>query len=359
MNIGATHALAVATDNLIEDLKIPEDYWMTLQTGSREHRKEGLTGEAWKVPVGDFTESALYTQSVLSKLSNVSNSGQFITNDIGFSASVLFSRPERKGGKRAGGGPGQKIWDQMAKESKCVCEIKNKDELCCARAIVTMREYTKRQAGQQNTFENIRQDRGKNSQQLKEAKKLHEEAGVPEGPCRLEEIAKFQDYLGPQGYRIIVVDATKGGVIFTSEAFQEASKTIALVKSVYMDDKNKEKAHYDGLYSIRGFMNPTYFCNRCCKGYNTEDGAHHNCQAQNCPACKQSSKTEQGCPDFTLWSKPDGSCKVYRREFYGETCFANHPIQYKTVDKDLEKMKRKLEQDLGEELPSIVEMKSV
>ena len=55
LNIGATHALAVATDNLIEDLKIPEDYWMTLQTGSREHRKEGLTGETWKVPVGDFT----------------------------------------------------------------------------------------------------------------------------------------------------------------------------------------------------------------------------------------------------------------------------------------------------------------
>ena len=91
----------------------------------------------------------------------------------------------------------KKIWDQIAKESMCVCETKNKDELCCARAIVTMREYTKRQAGQQNTVENIRQDRGKNSQQLKEAKKLHEEAGVPEGPCGLEEIAKFQDYLGP------------------------------------------------------------------------------------------------------------------------------------------------------------------
>ena len=40
----------------------------------------------------------------------------------------------------------------MAKESKCVSEIKNKDELCCARAIVTMREYAKRQAGKENTF---------------------------------------------------------------------------------------------------------------------------------------------------------------------------------------------------------------
>ena len=54
LNIGATHAIAVATENLIEDLKIPEDYWMTLQIGSLEHRKEGLTGETWKVPVGDL-----------------------------------------------------------------------------------------------------------------------------------------------------------------------------------------------------------------------------------------------------------------------------------------------------------------
>ena len=60
-----------------------------------------------------------------------------------------------------------------------------------------------------------------------------------------------------------------------------------------------------------------------------------------------------------LWAKPDRSCKVCRRAFYGEQCFANHLIQYETVDKDLEKMKRKLEQDLEEELLSTVEMKSV
>ena len=126
LNIGAMHAIAVGTDNLIEELKIPEDYWMTLQIGSREHRRKGLTGETWKLPVGDFTNRALHTQSLLHRLSHVLNSGQFITNDVGFSASVLCSRPERKGGKRADAGPGEKIWDQMAKESKCVCEIKTK-----------------------------------------------------------------------------------------------------------------------------------------------------------------------------------------------------------------------------------------
>ena len=70
---------------------------MTLQIGSREHRKEGLTGESWGVPVGDFTGRAAYPQALLQKLSNVLNSAQFITNDVGFSASVLFRRPETKG----------------------------------------------------------------------------------------------------------------------------------------------------------------------------------------------------------------------------------------------------------------------
>ena len=175
----------------------------------------------------------------------------------------------------------------MAKESKCVREIKNKDSLCCGRAIVVMREYANRQRGDPNTFENIRQDRGKNTPQLKEAKKLHKEANVPEGLGGLEEIEKFQEYLGPQGFRIIVVDATRGGVIFKGDKCEDAGKTIALVKSVNVDENNQEKAHYDGLYSITGFMNRSYFCKKCCKGYNSEDSAHHRCQAKNCPECKK------------------------------------------------------------------------
>ena len=59
----------------------------------------------------------------------------------------------------------------------------------------------------------------------------------------MEEIEQFQDYLGPQGYRIIVVDAVRGGVIFKGDTFREVEKTIALVKSVYVDDEHAEKAY--------------------------------------------------------------------------------------------------------------------
>ena len=359
LNIAATYAIAEATDNLIEELKIPEDYWMTLQIGSKEHRRDGLTGETWKVDVGDFTKRAAMTQGVLQKLSHVLNSGEFITNDVGFSASVLFSRPERKGGKRASAGPGQKIWEKMAKESKCVCEIKNKDSLCCARAIVVMREYARRQAGEPNTFENIRQDRGNNTQQLKEAKKLHKDACVSEGLCGLEEIETFQEYLGPKGFRIIVVDATQGGVIFKGDKYEDENKIIAIVKSVYVDENNQEKAHYDGLYSIPGFMNRSYFCKKCCKGYNSEDSAHHRCQVKNCPACKRNTtKHEEGCGNFTLWGKPDRSCRICRREFYGEQCFRAHLIETVEEDKDMKKIRGGLEQQLNEPLTPILEMKS-
>ena len=63
---------------------------MTLQIGSREHRKEGLTGETWKVPVVDFMERPTYTQAILKNLSHVLNSGQFVTNDIAVSACFIF-----------------------------------------------------------------------------------------------------------------------------------------------------------------------------------------------------------------------------------------------------------------------------
>ena len=120
------------------------------------------------------------------------------------------------------------------------------------------------------------------------------------------------------------------------------------------------KAHYDGLYSIPGFTNRSYFCHRCCKGYNTEDSAHHNCEAQNCPACKRSkSKDEDGCQDFKLWAKPDRSCIMCRREFCGEDCFVNHLIKQQIEDPSLKRAKKKWEEEYGEDLPPIVEMKSV
>ena len=58
---------------------------------------------------------------------------------------------------------------------------------------------------------------------------------------RYEEIQKFQDYLGPMGYQLIGVEATRGGVIFKGDKYEDEAKIIAPVKSVYGDEQNQEK----------------------------------------------------------------------------------------------------------------------
>ena len=79
--------------------------------------------------------------------------------------------------------------------------IKNQDELSCARAIVTMKEYVDGDPDKQ--YDNLR--RGRPIQE-RLPKQLHQDAGVPEGPCGIAELEQFQTFLGRQGYNIIVVD---------------------------------------------------------------------------------------------------------------------------------------------------------
>ncbi|CAH3187981.1 unnamed protein product [Porites lobata] len=339
LGVEAVYALTEGMDTMVEDMEIDlKNYDLALQIGSKEHFKESSnTGETWHIPADDYFHRLQMTQSMLDHIARVLNSGEF-SSDRGFSASMTLLRRDVKGGKRAGYKPGAKIWEEVVKELRCVHEIKNKDKLCCGRAIVVMREYAKKKAGEKNCYENIRQDRGKNSQQLKEAKQLYAAAGVPEGSCGYEEIQKFQDYLGPMGYQLIVVDPVRGGVIFTGEQYKFAPKVIQIVKTYYEDSDGKTKAHYDGLYSVAAVMNRCKFCRYCCKGYNTEDAKHHNCLHANCPSCmRRRNEKSEGCPDYTGWSKPTITCRTCGRSFYGEDCYRDHLVQKKKEESKMEK----------------------
>ena len=329
LGVAAVQAITEGIDGVIQDMEVdPSKYDLALQIGSKEHRKEsGTTGETWHVPADNYYKRLTMTQVLLRHMASVLNSGEFISSDRGFSASMTLIKRDVKGGKRTGYKPGTKIWSEVVKEMKSVHEITNDDELCCGRAIVVMREYAKKKAGEPNTFETIRRDRGKNSQQLKEAKLLHQDAGVPEGLCGHEEIEKFQQLLGPQGYQLIVVDPARGGVIFTGEQYKSAPKVIQLAKTYYEDNNGDPQAHYDGVFSIAPVFNRCKFCRYCCKGYNTEDSKHHNCLNNNCPSCLRTrGSVSVGCPDYTGWSKPTITCRQCCRSFYGEDCYKDHLI---------------------------------
>ena len=155
LGVEAVYALTEGMDSMMEDMAIdPKEYDLALQIGSKEHFKEsGNTGETWHIPAEDYFKRLQMTQAMLGHIANVLNSGEFISSDRGFSASMTLIRRDEKGGKRSGYKPGSKIWEEVVKELRCVHEIKNKDKLCCGRAIVVMREYAKKKAGEKNCYE--------------------------------------------------------------------------------------------------------------------------------------------------------------------------------------------------------------
>lgn len=125
--------------------------------------------------------------------------------------------------------------------------IKKKDKLRCALAIVTI----KAKADQDPQYHNIMH--GRRCQQHR-AKTLHKDAGVPEGPCGLDELKQFQTYLGSEGYQLILLEGLKGKIIFKDRTFDQAAKTITLLKM---------ENHYHGITTILSFLNRGYFCRHC------------------------------------------------------------------------------------------------
>ena len=147
----------------------------------------------------------------------------------------------KKGGKGpASKNPNRLPFDLMHKKKNCMIKIKNTDDLCCTRALVTMQEYVDGDPDKQ--YRNLRDGR---PIQERLAKQLHQDAIVPEGPCGYEELEKFQAFLGPQGYKIILVDYVSCACIFQGNVDQY-SKVIYLLK---------HDNHYNGLRSMAAFLN--------------------------------------------------------------------------------------------------------
>lgn len=77
-----------------------------------------------------------------------------------------------------------------------IITIKDKDELCCARAVVTMKARVNHGCNSK-TYKNLLHGL---PVQEKMAKELHQLSSVPEGPCGIPKLEKFQPAL--PGYQI-------------------------------------------------------------------------------------------------------------------------------------------------------------
>ena len=167
-------------------------------------------------------------------------------------------------------------WEKESKRKKSIIPIKNRDDLCCARAIVTMRAWCHRNDpvhfdSSAHPWRDWCNCRDGFSCQGVLARELHQAAGVAEGPCGLPELTKFQQYLSTLDppYQLKVL--SRQHPFFLIFRGPDAPHLIMLLKS---DD------HYDGCTTFSGFFakKKRYWCHQCDKVIG--NNRTHACQRQ-------------------------------------------------------------------------------
>ena len=129
--------------------------------------------------------------------------------------------------------PGHPTLQMLTKTSKSVIRIENKDELCCARALVV----AKARVDQHPKYRSIRQG---SQLQRTLALELQHEARVPLGPCGYDALTAFSATPSLAEYQIILVDAHRSLHITTFGDNQD--KQLILLN---------KKDHYDVITRVQ------------------------------------------------------------------------------------------------------------
>ena len=257
------------------------------------------------LPVEDWLNNRQRTREWMEQLAKELNSSQSVdVSKDDFFAEFLLIKTPSAGGKYKKWNIKSLSYEDMLKKKKCIITIRNKDELCCARAIVTL----KARIDQDSQYGNLR-DGFPIQERL--AKQLHRDAQVPEQACGPQELDAFQTFLGSQ-YQIMVLEGMKGQIIYKKSAYDSAEHVLALLKI---------KSHYHAITSLPAFLNRSYFCRYCERAYDHETAEKHNCKGQNCIACRRGKKRYK---NFATWVKPTHYCADCNRWFYGPDCFEAH-----------------------------------
>jgi len=263
--------------------------------------------------VGKFLERSVRLDEMLATLADKLNSNESFDPQQGFQVDIVFVSMPTPGRGKKKYNVGRRCMERDNKFKRSIIPIKNKDDLCCARAIVTMIAHCHKDNRHHMARSNWEACRKNQPRQGKMAKELHREAGVPEGPCGLEELAKFQTHLSSlsPNYQLRVMCRSSLCLIFEGPP---APHQIKLLKS---------NSHYDGCTSFQGVVNRSYWCDLCKKGYDHEDAKNHPCEGRICKACGR----KDGCPDYRIGTTPHLLCEQCNGRFYGPQCKQYHVTQ--------------------------------
>ena len=188
--------------------------------------------------------------------------------------------------------------DDFLSEKGSVVRIKNKDDdLCLARALVVAR------AKKDNDPRYRHIKRSDRPLQREKAFDLHEAANVPLGPCGLNEVALFQQYL--TDYQIVIISGDHDNSIIYPPPSSDTNEKPQL--TLYLHNN-----HFDVINRVPGFLSRSYFCSRCLKPYNTT--TDHLCAAM-CRSCRGF-----GC----AWENDGIVCRECKRLFKSQSCYDRH-----------------------------------
>ena len=266
-------------------------------------------------------ESTARFTDYLQQLARQLNSSQSFSAGDDFELDVTTIRMPREGGKPKKYDPVKAAVRHIHKRSRIT--IKNPhDDMCSARALVTMKAWADEKGGMfpEVSYDNLR--RGYPAQ-TRLARELLVTAGVPEGPCGLPELQKFQEVL--QDYQIKVVRVGRPHMII----FAGPSKPRKLLLLL-------EDGHYDGCTSYASWFNRSQYCHECDTGFNTNNYAEHPCQERRCSSCESfdcanynALRTNQ--TELQTRPIPSHRCEDCHRSFYGPDCFLRHLNQIEKV----------------------------
>lgn len=178
--------------------------------------------------------------------------------------------------------------------------------MCCARAIVAMKAHCHKNDNgiSKAHWETMKKGRPR---QTKEAKDLHSLAQVPEGPCGIEELKKFQAALGSE-YQLLVMSFCHPFMLLFKGPC--APNKIRLVKA---------NEHYHGCTSFPAFINRAYYCLECEKGFDHDIVKNHPCKGAKCKSCNR-----KNCPDYRIGTFPTIRCPECNCLFFGSDCLLFH-----------------------------------
>ena len=262
--------------------------------------------QGWGLRAGEWRGGGERLDALFDRLAQALNSNEQFEMDDSFQLSItqVHHAPQGTGRPRRGK-PGHPTMEMLTAKKNSVIRIQNKDELCCARALVVAKakvdQHPKERAIQ----------RGKGPLQRTLALELQHEAHVPLGPCSYDTLTKFSIAPSLTNYQIILVDAHHSFHITTFGPIQD--KQLILLH---------HQGHYDVITRLPGFFGSNYVCAYCWKPYDHEE--KHRCtNKRQCWACRQ-----KECPDFPeaypRGLKATQRCQQCHRDFFGDTCFQTH-----------------------------------